>query len=111
MEAFRRGLITDDNGDKHLARITILIVLGSRRNVLSATLVVRKRIVSIFNFNNLRLEAADIAVPLRGEDDGLQPFKLGLSSDGYAEKELVVNSVVNSSVAPAAGPTLEQAER
>lgn len=83
-----QGLITDEYEEQHLAGIAILIVPGIGRNLFSVNTAARKGIVSIFNVNNPRLEATDIAVQLRREDDDLYSFKLDLNSDGYAGKEL-----------------------
>ena len=46
--------------------------------------------------NNPRVEAADTTVPLRGDDDGLCSFQLNLSADGYAGKELAMNTVASA---------------
>ena len=37
-------------------------------------------------------------MPLRGDDDDLYSFKLDLSADGYAGKELAMNAVANGQV-------------
>ena len=44
------------------------------------------------------LETGDITVPLRGENDELYSFKLDLSADEYAGKELAMNTVTNAQV-------------
>ena len=97
-EGVLKGLITDDYGEQHLARIAILIVSGIGRNFFSVKTAAGKGIVSIFDVNKPRLEAGDITVPLRGEDDDIYSFKLDLSADGYAGKELAMNAVANAQV-------------
>ena len=71
---------------------------GIGRNFFSVKTAARKGIVSIFDVNKPRLEAGDITVPLRGEDDDIYSFKLDLSADGYAGKELAMNAVANVQV-------------
>ena len=44
------------------------------------------------------LEAGDITVPLRGEDDNLYSLKLDLGANGYGGKELAMNAVANAQV-------------
>ena len=94
-EGVLQGLITDDFGEQHLARIAILIVPGIGRNLFSVKTAATKGIVSIFVANKPRLEAGDITVPLRGEKDDLYSFKLDFS---YAGKELAMNAVANAQV-------------
>ena len=95
-EGVLQGLITDDCGEQHLARIAILMVPGIGRNLFPVKTAARKGIVSIFDVNKPRLEAGDITVPLRGENDELDSFKLDLSADGYAGKELAMNVMTNA---------------
>ena len=47
---------------------------------------------------NPRLEATDIAVPSRGEDDDIHSLKLGFSAGGYTGDKVVINAVVNAQV-------------
>ena len=91
-EGVLQGLITDDYGEQHIARIEILIVFDTGHNPFLVKTAARKGIISIFDVNKLRLEAGDITVPLRGEDDDLYSFNLDLSADGYAGKELAMNA-------------------
>ena len=58
----------------------------------------RKGVVSIFDVNKPMLEAGDITVPLRGEDDNLYSLKLDLGANGYGGKELAMNAVANAQV-------------
>ena len=97
-EGVLKGLITGDYGEQHLAWIAILIVPGIECNIFSLKTAARKGIVSIFDVNKPRLEAWDITVPFRGENDDLYSFKLHLSADGYAGKELAINAVTNAQV-------------
>ena len=69
-EGIRQGLVTDNHGEQHLARIAILIV-SIGRNLFSVKSATKKDVVSIFDFDNPRLALSGITVPLRAEDDGL----------------------------------------
>ena len=97
-EGVLQGLITDDYGEQHPAQIVILIAPGIGRNIFSVKTAERKGIVSIFDVNKSRLEAGDITMLLREENDDLYSFKLDLSADGYAGKELAMNAVTNAQV-------------
>ena len=97
-EGVSQGLITDDYGEQHLARIAILIVPGIGGNIFSVKTAARMVIVSIFDVNRPRLEVGDITVPFPGEINNLYSFKLDLSVDGYAGKELATNAVTNAQV-------------
>ena len=70
---------------------------GIGRSLFSVKTALRKSITSSFDVNKPWLEAGDITVPLRGENSDLS-FKLNLSADGYAGKELVINAVTNAQV-------------
>ena len=96
-EGVIQGIITDDYGEQHLARIAILNVPGIGRNLFSVKTAAKKGIVSIFDVNNPRLEASD-TVPFHGEDDGLYSFKLDLSADGYVGKKLAINAVTKCGI-------------
>ena len=102
-EGVLQSYITDNCGEPHLVGIAIVIVPGIGRNLFSVKTAARTGIVSIFDVNNPRLEAAEITVPLRGEDNSLYSFKLDLSVDGYAGKELVMNAIL---IAPSVAPTV-----
>ena len=93
-----QGLVTDDYGEQHLTRIAILIVPGIGRNHFLAKTAATEGIASTFDVNQPRLEAGDVAVPLRGENDDLYSCKLDLSADGYAEKDLAMNAVAKARV-------------
>ena len=80
-EVVLAGLIVDDYGEQRLARIASFTVPGIGRNVSSTTTAARKGTASSFDVNKPRMEAADIAVPLPAEDDGLYLFKLDLNAD------------------------------
>ena len=97
-EGVLRGLITDDYGKYRFARIAILIVPGIGRDLFSVKTAARKGIVLIFDVIKPRLEAGGITVSLRGENDDLYSFKLDLSADGYAGKELAMNAVTTAQV-------------
>ena len=70
-EGILKVLVTDNHGEQHLARIAILIVPGIRRNIFSAKSATKKGVVSIFDFDNPRLELSGITVLLRAEDGNL----------------------------------------
>ena len=95
-EGILQGLVTDNHGEQHLARIAILIVPGIGRNLFFVKSATKKGVVSIFDFDNPRLELSDITVPLRGEDDDLYSLVFDLSADNHADKEPAVNAITNA---------------
>ena len=80
-EGILQGLVTDIHGEQHLARIAILIMPGIGCNLLSVKSATMKGAVSIFYFDNPRLELSGITIPLRAEDDDLYCLVFDLSSD------------------------------
>ena len=66
-----QGLVTDNHGEQHLARIAILVVPGIGCNLFSVKSATKKSVISIFDFDNPTLELSGITVPLRAEDDDL----------------------------------------
>ena len=95
-EGVLQGLVTDNHGEQHLARVAILIVPAIGRNLFSVKSTTKKGVVSIFDFDNFRLELSDITVPLRAEDDDLYSLAFDLSADNYGDKELAMNAMTNA---------------
>ena len=60
-----QGLVTDNQGEHHLAWIAILIVPDIGCNLFSIKSTTKNGVVSIFDLDNLRLELSGITVPLR----------------------------------------------
>ena len=92
-EGILQGLVTDNHGEHHLARIVILIVPGIGRNLFAVKSVTKKGIVSIFDFDNPRLELSGITVPLRAEGDDLYSLAFDLSTGSHGSKELAMNAM------------------
>ena len=101
-EGILQGLLTDNHGEQHLARIAILIVPGIGRNLFPVKSAMKKGVVSIFDFDNPRLELSGITVPLHAEHDDLYSLVFDLSADSYIGKELAKNAMTNADVAPPA---------
>ena len=95
-ERILQGVITDNCGNGHLVRIQILVVPTIGCNLFSAKTATRNDTVSIFDRENLRLEAFGVTLPLRGEQDDLYLFVLDLSADAYGDTELAINAVFNA---------------
>ena len=95
-EGILQGFITDNHGEQHLARIVILIVPGIGRNLFLVKSVKKKGVVSIFDFDNPRLELSGITVPLRAEDDVLYSLVFDLSADSHGGKELAMNAMTKA---------------
>ena len=91
-----QSLVTDNHDEYHPARVAILIVPGIGRNLFSVKSATKKGIVSIFDFNDPRLELSGITAPFRAEDDDLYflVFDLSAGSDGC--KELAMNAMTNA---------------
>ena len=68
---------------------------GIGRNVFSVKPATKKGVVSIFDFDNPRLELSGITVPLRADDD-LYSLVFDLSADSHGGKELVTNELTNA---------------
>ena len=90
-----QGLVTNNHGEQHLARIAILIVPGIGRNIFSVKSATKKGIVSIFDFDNFRLELSGITVPLRTEHNDLYSCVFDLSADCHGAKELGMNTMAD----------------
>ena len=95
-EGVLQGLVIDNHGEQHLARIAILIVPGIGRNLFSVKSATKKGVVSIFDFDNPRLELSGITIPLRAEDDALSSLMFDLSVDSHKGKDLAMNAMVNA---------------
>ena len=94
-EGILQGFVTDNHGEQSLARIDILIVSGIGCNPFSVKSATKKGVVSIFDFDNPRLELSGITDPLRAEDD-LYSLVLKLSADSHGGKELAMNAMTNA---------------
>ena len=57
-EGILQGLVNDNHGEHHLARIATLIVPGIGRNFFSVKSATKKVVGFIFDFDNLRLDPA-----------------------------------------------------
>ena len=68
---------------------------GIRCNLFSVKLATKRGVVSIFNFDNPRLELTGITVPLRAEDDDLYSLMFDLSADNHGGKGLAMNAMTN----------------
>ena len=83
VEGVLLGLVTDDNGNQILVRVDIVLVPGIGRDLFSVTTVTKKDIVTIFHYENSRLEGFSVTEPLRSESGDLYSFVLDLSADRY----------------------------
>ena len=95
-ESMLQGLVTDDNGNQIPLRVDIVVVPRTGRNLFLGVTVAKKGIVTIFDYENPRLEGFDATVPLRNESGELYSFVLDLSADRYSAKELAMNAVANA---------------
>ena len=95
-EGIFQGIVTENHGEQHLARIAIFIVPGIGRNLFSVKSATKKGVISIFDFDNPRLELSGITVPLRAEDDDLYSLVFYLSADNQGGKELAMNAMTNA---------------
>ena len=93
-----QGLVTDDNGNKILARVDIVVVPGIWFNLFSVMTVAKKGIATIFDYENPKLEGFNVTVPPRSESADLYSFVLGLGADRYGAKELAMNAAANAQV-------------
>ena len=91
-EGIIQGLVTDNHGEQHLARIPILIEC----NLFSVKSAMKKGAVSIFDFGNPRLVLSGITVPLRPEDDDLYSLVFDLSAGSHGGKKLVMNAMAKA---------------
>ena len=102
-EGVLQGLVTDYYGNQILVRVDIMVASRIGYNLFSVTTAAKKGIVTILDYENPRLEGNNVTVPLRSESGVLYSFVLDFSEDGYGTKELAMNVVTNTGVAPAAG--------
>ena len=96
VEEILQGLITDNHEEQHLAQIAILIVPGIGRNLLFVKLTTKKGVVSIFDFDNPRLELSGITVPLRAEGEDLYSLVFDVSADSQEGRDLAMNAMTNA---------------
>ena len=95
-EGILQGPVTENHGEQHLARIAILVVPGIKRNLFSGKSATKKGVVSIFDFDNPRLELSGITVPLRAEDVDLYSLGIDLSAGSHGGKDKVTNAMTNA---------------
>ena len=95
VEGIIQGLVTENHGDQHLARIAILIP-GIGFNLFSVESSTKKDVVSIFDFDSPRLELSSITVPFCAEDDDLCYLVFDLSADIHGGKELAMKAMTNA---------------
>ena len=95
-EGIVQGLVIDNHEEQHLTRIAILIAPGIGHNLFSVKSATKKGVVSIFDFDNPRLELFGITVLLRAEDDDLYYFAFDLSVDSHGGKKLTMNVMTNA---------------
>ena len=69
---------------------------GIRRNLFSVMTAAKKGPVTIFDFENPRLEGINVTVPLQSESGDVYSLVLDLSTGGYDAKELALNAVANA---------------
>ena len=98
VEGVLQDYVTDDNGNQILVRVDIVVVPGIGLNLFSVMTAAKKGIVTIFDYENHRLEGFNVTVPLRSESGDLYSFVLDLSADRYGAKELAMNAVTNAQV-------------
>ena len=97
-EGVLQGLVTDDNGNQIHVRVDIVVVPRIGRNLLSVITAAKKSTVTIFDYENPRLEGCNVTVPLRSESGDLYSFVLDLSPGRYGAKELAMSAVANAQV-------------
>ena len=97
-EGVLQDLVTDDYGNQILVQIDIVVVSGIGRNLFLVMTAAQKGIVTIFDYENPRLEGFNVTVPLRSESGDLYSFVLDLSVDRYGAKELAMDAVANAQV-------------
>ena len=69
---------------------------GVGRNLFFVKSVTEKSVVSIFDFDNPRLELSGIKVPLSAEDDDLYSLMFDISVGSHGGKELAMNATTNA---------------
>ena len=95
-EGILQGLVTDNHGEQHLARIAIFIVPGIGRNLFSVKSAAKKGVVSIFDFDNPRLELSGTTALLRAKDYDLYSLVFDLKANSHGGKELAINAMTNA---------------
>ena len=95
-EGILQGLVTDDHEEQHLARIIVLIVPGIGYNLFYVKSATKRGVVSIFDFNNPRLELSGTTIPLRAENGDLCSSVFDLSAYSHGNKELAMNAMTNA---------------
>ena len=93
-----QGLVTDENSNKILVWVDMVVVPGIGRNLFSVMTTTKKSIVAIFNYENPRLEGFNVTLPLRSESSYFYSLVLDLSADRYGAKDLAMNAVANAQV-------------
>ena len=66
---------------------------GIGRNLFSDKSATKKGVISIFDFDNPRLELSGITVQLCAEDDDLYSLVFDLSADSHGGQELAMNAM------------------
>ena len=95
-ERILQGLVTNNHGEQHLARIAILIVPGIGRDLFSVKSTMKKGVDFHFPLRQPRLELSGIIVPLRAKDGNLYSLVFGLSADSHEGKKLAMNAITNA---------------
>ena len=98
MKGVLQGLVNGYYGNQILACIDIVLVPEIRRNLFSGMTPVKKGIVTIFDYENLRLEGFNVTVLLWSESGDLYSFVLDLKADRYGAKEPATDIVANAQV-------------
>ena len=91
-------LVTDDDCNQNLVRVDLVVVPGIGRNLFSVIATAKKSIVTIFDYENPRLEGFNVTVPPWSETGDLNLFVLDLSADGCRAKQLEMDTVAIAQV-------------
>ena len=97
-EGVLQGLVTDNNGNKTLVWVDIVVMPGIGCNFFSVMTAAQTSIPTIVDYENPRLEGFNATVLLRSESGDLYSFVLDLSANRYGAKELAMNAVPNAQV-------------
>ena len=95
-EGILQGIIPDHYGNGHLVQTQILVVPTIGHNLFSVKRATRNGIVFICDPENPRLEAFDITLPPREEQNDSYFFVLHLSADVYGATELAMYVASNA---------------
>ena len=95
-EGILQGLVTNNHGEQHLARIAIVIAPRIGRNLFSVKSATKKDIVSISDFDKPRLELSGITISLRGKDDHPYSLAFHLSADSHGGKKMAMNAMTSA---------------